>query len=395
MNWSGPYVGINGGYGGGKASTSFDSDGDADGLFASGTGSVGELSPGDYDQALVGAVYGVHAGYNVQVWRDFFAGFEGVYDQTTIRAKVFDALPSMNFVGSDTSATLQVKSLLSVTPQVGLAWNRTMFRAKGGLTAGRVESQLTNSVSNGSLVGSSGPTIFDQDQTRVGWTWGLGADYALTDHWIGGLAFDYYDLGVIHYGGVTTPDTNWPLGYEVHPILRVATARLSYKFGGPDSSPRRWEPEPEASKAPSGPAIEERTDRVGALIASLKSDDGKVRAEAAVQLGELRSNDGVEPLIAALSDKLTGVRGSAADALGKIGNHRAVAPLLLMLEDPKYKVRALAARALGTLGDYQALPSLKNAAAHDSDGTVRKMAGAAVNLLTQPGAAADESDRGK
>ncbi len=397
MNWAGPYIGLNGGYGWGMASTSFDGDGDGVGTFGDGTGAAGEPSDGDFNQALHREVYGLHAGYNVTVWRIFVAGFEATYDQGNILAESQNILPSANSPSATTSETLRINSLFSLAPQVGVAWDRVLFRAKGGLAAGRTVSQLYSSSYDGGESGmvTAGPTTYGQDQTHIGWMWGLGVDYALTDHWIAGLAFDYYDLGTIHYGGLTAPDSWWPLSYEVHPILRTATFRLSYKFGGGERSEepdrnREPEPAPAPVKAAAAPLVEEKLSPVDALIEALRTGDAKSRAEAAIRLGELRRADAVQPLIAALSDDSLAVRGTAANALGKIGDHKAVAPLMALLQDPQPKVRALSARALGALGDTQAVPLLKKTAANDADPLVRKMAAAALKQLPETGPTIDE-----
>ena len=395
VDWSGPYVGIDGGYGWGRASTSFDGDGDADGLFANGTGADGEPPLGGIDQSLRRELYGIHAGYDVAVWRNVYAGFEAEYDQANVQARSDNYLASVNFPGSNTSAVLRVNSLFSFAPQVGWGLGRFLLRAKGGVAGGRAVSHLYSSTDNNT---GAGPTTFGQDQTRFGWTWGLGADYALTDHWILGLAFDYYDLGTFRYGGLTAPDTNWPLSYAVHPILRAATLRLSYKFGGEAAPERPREREraaapadippaaaPEAPVLPAAASVAESdADPATALILSLKTGDDAARAEAAIRLGELRSGRAVEPLIAALSDKAPVVRGAAANALGKLGSSRAALPLCALLRDPRPKVRALAARALGALGDPRALAPLRAAAGHDADPLVRRFANAALKQLAQP-----------
>jgi opacity protein-like surface antigen len=398
MNWTGPYIGVNGGYGWGEANTAFDGDGDADGTFGDGSGIGGEPSDGDFNQALHREVYGLHFGYNVTVWRNLLAGFEATYDQADVLAESQNVLTSAQFPASTTSEVLRINSLFSLAPQVGVAWDRLLFRAKGGVAAGRTASHLYSSAYDGGEYGAAtGATTYGQDQTHIGWMWGLGVDYALTDHWIAGLAFDYYDLGTIHYGGLTTPDSWWPLSYEVHPILRAATFRLSYKFGGeapPSGDAQESElpqpPAPAPAAAPVTASVIPADPLVGPLIQSLEHGEVKARAEAAIRLGELRSYDAVDPLVTALGDPSLAVRGTAADALGKIGDRRAEAPLSALLLDSEPKVRALAARALGALGDSQALPALRKTAARDSNPLVRKIAAAAAKRLSQPGSEIDE-----
>jgi len=351
MDWSGPYAGVQGGYAWGTAS-------------ASGR-----------------AAYGAHAGTSGDVGGGVYAGFEAEYLHPAA-AK---------------SAALRVDSLFSFTPQVGYDLGGVLLRAKGGAAGGRVVSRLDSSI--------AGIPPTDQDKTRFGWTAGLGADYALAENWIVGLAFDYFDFGKFTFDGQANPDADGPLAYEVHPILRTATLRFSYKFGGGaagDSErveaafPRPREPEraaasrDEAFQTPPGlilpesPILGPDADPAAALIESLKTGDERARAEAAVRLGELRSAAAaLEPLIAALRDDSPAVRGASADALGKLGDRRGEPRMAALLHDPRPKVRALAARALGVLGDPRALAALR-AASRDADPLVRRMADAALKRLAQP-----------
>ena len=242
----------------------------------------------------------------------------------------------------------------------------------------------------------------------------LGSAYRLFDHWTFSLDEDfprgdnpYTALGVEYLfpmregfsfaarGGFNTQTltsitgiTGFSMGlgakfnscsvdYAFAPYGSVGIAHrlsLSWNWGAVKDRQRRLVMAP-------APVIESGADRSGVLIVSLKTGDEKARAEAASQLGELRSGDAVKPLIAALRDDSIAVRGTAADALGKIGDHRALAPLLLLLRDANPKVRALAARALGALGDSQALPVLRTLAKQDPDPRVRKMADAALDQL--------------
>ncbi len=372
-DWSGPYVGVNGGHGWGQASTEFAGDGDADGLFGTGTGTAGEANDGNYTQQFYRDVYGLYFGYNVRVWKGFVAGFEAAYNLTNMNVESKNALVSSNWTGTTIAADLRIMSLFSLAPQVAYGWGPALFRMKGGISGGRVASHLWTDQNNG---GNLNPTEFGQDQTQLGWMIGGGIDFALTDHWIAGVAFDYYDIGKLHFGGLAVPDTNWPLAYEVHPVLRTGTFRLAYKFGSGSVEPKaRKTPAPE-------PAVS--NDPHAALIAALSSKDETTRAEAAVALGDLRVMDAVDPLIAALNDKSIPVRGAAADALGKIGSEKALNPLVALLQDKQPEVRALAARALGVLGDSEALPALRKLAAHETDPKVRRVIAAAVKQLSRP-----------
>jgi len=88
-----------------------------------------------------------------------------------------------------------------------------------------------------------------------------------------------------------------------------------------------------------------------ALIEALKDENGGVRREAAMALGEIGDSSAVTALIGILKDRNWEVRGSAAWALGKIMDARAVPPLIGILKDRNWDVRDVAARALGEIGE--------------------------------------------
>ncbi|TIS12923.1 MAG: porin family protein, partial [Mesorhizobium sp.] len=58
--------------------------------------------------------------------------------------------------------------------------------------------------------------------SRVGWTAGLGAEYALTDHWTAGAEWNYYDFGTrngVQTGKLDNRDRE-----------NVVVGKINYKF---------------------------------------------------------------------------------------------------------------------------------------------------------------------
>jgi hypothetical protein len=94
------------------------------------------------------------------------------------------------------------------------------------------------------------------------------------------------------------------------------------------------------------------------------------RADHVVELGEvLRISNNLKKRI------------NAAVALGRLHDQRGVRPLVWALrKDRSELVRGIAAASLGHIGDARALPALKKAQL-DADPSVRKRAGAAVELI--------------
>jgi len=79
--------------------------------------------------------------------------------------------------------------------------------------------------------------------------------------------------------------------------------------------------------------------------------EGRVRAEAALKLGELRHHLAVQALITALEDKYPLVRSNAARALGASGDRQAIDALMRRSQDPKEpdSVRQSASEAVEVL----------------------------------------------
>lgn len=105
-------------------------------------------------------------------------------------------------------------------------------------------------------------------------------------------------------------------------------------------------------------------DNVVGLIQVLQNSQTKkdVRAQAAMELGQIKDGRAVQPLINALKDTDSYVRGQAAEALGEIKDTRAVDSLITTLKDEDYLyVRQEAVKALGKIKDSRAVQTLINA----------------------------------
>jgi len=108
-------------------------------------------------------------------------------------------------------------------------------------------------------------------------------------------------------------------------------------------------------------------------------NDPQVRQYATLLLGQLRESDGIDSLIQAIRDPDKKMRAQAAIALGEIGGP-SIDPLTALLEDPDWKVRYRAAEALGITGSDRAVPFLVNALDDPKD-HVRYMAAKAIGEI--------------
>ena len=160
-NWTGFYLGINGGYGFGKS---------------------------DWDDPAVsvdpkGPLVGLTLGYNWQtgmwVW-----GLEGDIDWADIKGSADCA-----------GGTCETKNdwLGTARFRLGYAgWNNWLPYITGGAAFGELKADNS----------ASGLTT---TKTQVGWTAGLGVEYAFRSHWSAKLEYLYADLGKFDCGAACSP----------------------------------------------------------------------------------------------------------------------------------------------------------------------------------------------
>lgn len=191
-NWSGPYVGLHAGYGWGREEDNQSS------LFSSPTTTA---SADKFD--LSGFVGGAHAGYNYQI-DQFVIGVEGDIDYSNLNGS------ARGVYAGGITRTLKLKTEWqgSARARFGYAFDNILIYATGGVA-------FANAKLSTAGVSSS--------NTHIGWTAGLGAEYAFTQNWIGRLEVRYSDFGKKGYG---TPDGRVKAGWN----QTTVTAGISYKF---------------------------------------------------------------------------------------------------------------------------------------------------------------------
>lgn len=179
-DWTGPYVGLQGGYGWG------DNDATADGIV---TGELFRsndvpLNGGKGSIGIGGFVGGLHAGYN---WQSdaLVLGLEGDLEFADINGDtdvVDDLGDKVGEIEQD------IDWLGSLRLRAGFAADRALFYATGGLAVGGVEIKLKD---------GDGDKFADNNETNWGWTLGGGIEYAFTDDLSARIEYRYTDLGSI------------------------------------------------------------------------------------------------------------------------------------------------------------------------------------------------------
>lgn len=169
FSWTGFYIGGHVGYGWGDTAT-FSGDGGFDGAT---DGFV--IHPS-------GWLGGIQGGYNWQ-FDNFLFGVEG-------------DLGMLGASDSESTATAfseaEYGAYGTLTARIGVAEDRWLFYLKGGLALAEIENRA------GALLGGGVVNPFDlteTDETRLGWAFGGGLEYAFRPDWSLKIEYMYMDFG--------------------------------------------------------------------------------------------------------------------------------------------------------------------------------------------------------
>lgn len=207
-DWTGPYVGLHAGYGWGRESDNQSR------LFSAPTppseGGPLPTVPGDKFN-MNGFVGGAHAGYNYQI-QQFVIGAEADLDYAALKG-------SHNYVyPGPATGRLRMKSDWqgSLRLRAGYAFDNLLVYGTGGVA-------FANGKLSDSGVLNGVPYASSNSNTHVGWTVGLGAEYAFTQNWIGRAEVRYTDF---QKKGYDTANGRVKAGWN----QTTATLGISYKF---------------------------------------------------------------------------------------------------------------------------------------------------------------------
>jgi outer membrane immunogenic protein len=212
-DWSGFYVGVNGG--GGWSHKCWDmTDSVLHGPF------VPAYRDGCHD--ATGGTVGGQLGYRWQSGSWVF-GAEGQGNWARIRGEnvstFFNIAPFLN--------RSTVNGLGLLTGQVGFAWNNFYWYAKGG-------AAVTRSKYEG-IIAANDLVLDGVSVTRWGAVAGTGLEYGFTPNWSLAVEYDHLFMG---NGSVTLVGIGDLVGVNsrvirVNQDIDLVTARINYRFGGP------------------------------------------------------------------------------------------------------------------------------------------------------------------
>jgi outer membrane immunogenic protein len=207
-DWSGFYIGANGGYGWSRDHR-YRTDLNLD---------LGSYNPG-------GGVAGGQIGYRWQTGAWVF-GLEGQGDWADLKGRTQNLFDPLNQISS------RIDAFGLITGQIGYAWNNTLLYAKGGVA---VVDQRFDYIFNGNgLVGATSGY-----STRWGGTVGAGLEYGFTPNWSIAFEYDHIFMGRQNVAFTNTGNGVNPAGTPVRGTFSsggdvdLATVRINYRWGGP------------------------------------------------------------------------------------------------------------------------------------------------------------------
>ena len=193
-SWAGFYIGGNGGYGWGSANDAMT----LGGSWLVGGGNISDsqaLTPlGNGQLKPDGFTGGVQAGYNYQTGQWVFgveadANYFGMKD--SFSRSIINPATAASYAFS---SSFESSWLVTVRPRIGYAMDRLLLYATGGLAIAHQKFSQTITQLN---------TVFTQagsvSDTTVGWTVGVGAEYALGNHWSVKAEYLYVDPGSVSF----------------------------------------------------------------------------------------------------------------------------------------------------------------------------------------------------
>jgi outer membrane immunogenic protein len=123
---------------------------------------------------------GFQAGCDYQFSDGFLIGVQADYDWTNAKGS------NVNVIYPNFTDEFRVRSVGSATARIGYAWDRFLGYVKGGAAWERDHYDFAF---GGATFSSSA------ENPRIGWTIGVGREYAFTNWLSGFIEYDYYNFG--------------------------------------------------------------------------------------------------------------------------------------------------------------------------------------------------------
>ena len=207
-DWSGFYIGANGGYGSSRKCWDYSG--------ITGARLVTNVAEGCHD--ATGGVAGGQIGYNWQMSSLVF-GLEAQGDWADLKG----SNNSLAFTAFTNRSRIDAFGLF--TGRVGYAWNNALLYVKGGAAVANDKYNYYPT--------ATGITTATASETRWGAMAGGGLEYGFTPNWSFAVEYDHIFLGA---RDLTFTPAGVPATQVVERIKQdvdVVTARVNYRWGGP------------------------------------------------------------------------------------------------------------------------------------------------------------------
>jgi outer membrane immunogenic protein len=206
-NWSGFYVGLNGG-----------------GASSHNCWSIID-SAGCHD--ATGGLVGGQVGYRWQITNWVF-GLEAQGDWANLKGSNTSAFGT--FGGQPFLNQTKIDGTGLFTGQVGYAWNNVLWYAKGGAA---VTHDTYNGIGQVAEPGIPVGSAFDQaTETRWGGVIGTGIEFGFAPNWSVAVEYDHLFMGSNSLN-FTNPAGAFTRTNNVKQDVDMGTVRINYRFGGP------------------------------------------------------------------------------------------------------------------------------------------------------------------
>jgi outer membrane immunogenic protein len=204
-DWSGFYIGANGGWGQAHRNPHVDVGVDVD------------LGSHDAD----GGVAGGQIGYRWQSGTWVF-GVEAQGDWADLKGNHNLTIGGVPIPGTVGRSKLNAFGLF--TGQIGYAWNNALLYVKGG-------AAVTNNKYNVDVLGVN--VLSSGDDTRWGGAVGVGAEYGFSPNWSLAVEYDHLFEGKRDVGFNTVPGGVFVGNANIRGDVDLVTVRVNYRWGGP------------------------------------------------------------------------------------------------------------------------------------------------------------------
>ena len=211
-NWTGFYIGGNGGGAWSRDDYSFDN---------------GALTVENFNFNPNSWIAGGQIGYQFQSPNNVVLGMEGTWSATDLNQT--DSSVKLTNINGPFQRSLKVDEIATVTAKLGfVAWPSTMVYGKVGYAWGHMKYNSDD------LIGITSST----SNWGGGVTFGGGVDYRVYNNIILGAELDYYHIGSSDVSTGTNP-AGFTVAYNnPHAYIFTAVARISYLFNwGPNWAP--------------------------------------------------------------------------------------------------------------------------------------------------------------